>query len=150
MRKELLAGSLAFILLAGPLLAAPQKMTFQEAKSKAVELHGSLIGSASPAVKARITASAEAARDYLAECGAKCDLGTFLSRDLKRRFPRVRPAELELLEALTFAETVSDMSRVDQLRLQDSMQKASRMMQTISNISKTTHDTLKSIIQNMR
>lgn len=150
MREELLAGSLAFVLLVGPLLAAPQDLTFQEAKAKAVELHGSLIGSASPAVKARIAASAQAARSYLAKCGAKCDLGTFLTADLKRRFPRVRPGELRLLETLSFAETLADMSQMDQMRLQDTMQKASQMMQTISNISKTTHDTLKSIIQNMR
>ena len=141
---------LALILLVGPLLAAPQKMTFQEATSKAVELHRSLIGSASPAVRARITASAEAARDYLAKCGAKCDLGTFLSRDLKQRFPRVRPTELQLLEALAFAETVSDMSQMDQMELQSAMQRKSTIEQTLSNIVKMTHDTLKSIVQNLR
>ncbi len=150
MDKKVLTGSLALILMVGPLLAAPEKMTFQEAKSKAAELHGSLIGSASPAVKARITASAQAARSYLAKCGAKCDLGTFLSADLKRRFTRVRPDELQLLETLAFSETVSDMSQMDQLKLQDAMQKQAQMMQTLSNISKMTHDTLKGIIQNMR
>lgn len=150
MKKALLPGSLALIFMAGPLLAAPQIMTFQEAKSKAVELHGSLIGSAAPAVQARITASAKAARAYLAKCGANCDLGTFLSQDLRRRFPRVRPNELRLLEALSFAETISDMSQMDQLDLQNAMQKNSQMLQTVSNISKTTHDTLKSIIQNIR
>jgi hypothetical protein len=150
MKKAVFAGSLALIILVGPLPAAPQKMTFQEAKSKAVELHASLIGSASPAVKARITAAAQAARSYLAKCGARCDLETFLSADLKRRFSRVRPDELQVLETLSFAETVSDMSQINMLDLQNAMQKQAQLIQVISNIAKTTHDTLKSIIQNMR
>lgn len=149
MKKVVFTGILALVLLVGPILAAPQKMTFQEAKSKAVELHASLIGSASPGVKARITATAQAARSYLAKCGARCDLGTFLSADLKRRFSRVRPDEIQVLETLAFAEVVSEMSQMEVLELQSTMQNQAQLIQMISNVSKLTHDTAMSIIRKM-
>ena len=150
MKKEALIISLALIFMVGLLRAAPEKTTFQAAKTQAIELHRSLIGFAAPTVKARITASAKAARSYLAKCGASCDLEAFLSKDLKKRFFRVSAEELHLLEALAFGETFKDMSQMDQLNLEEAMQKQAQIMQLMSNISKTTHDTAKGIIQNMR
>jgi len=150
MKKEALIAFLALVLMVGQLQAAPEKMTFQSAKTQAVDLHRSLIGFAVPTVKARITASAKAARGYLTKCGARCDLEAFLSKDLKRRFFRASAEELQLLEALAFAETFKDMSQMDQMDLQDAMEKQARILQLMSNISKMVHDTLKGIIQNMR
>lgn len=150
MKNKVLVGSLAVILALAALMIASEKPTFQTARTQAIELRRSLIGFAAPPVKARITASALAARDYLSKCGKDCDLGAFLSRDLKRRFPRVDGDNLRLLEAMAFAETVSDMSQMDQLKLQETMQKQAQFLQLISNISKMQHDTLKAIIQNMR
>jgi hypothetical protein len=86
MKRSALAGSLAF-LLASFLLAAPaRKPTFKTAKDQAIGLHRSLVPLASPQVRAKITATAKAARAYLAQCGRNCDLHTFLTEDIGRRF----------------------------------------------------------------
>jgi len=150
MKNRVFIRTFAVILALGPLLAAPEKMSFQTAKAQAIELHRSLIGFATPPVRAKITASAQAARTYLAKCGKACDLETFLSKDLQRRFARAGGDKLRLLEALVFAETFRDMGPMDQLNLQDTMEKQAQILQLISNISKMIHDTLKGIIQNMR
>ena len=47
-------------------------------------------------------------------------------------------------------QTMSYISQQLQLQLQDAMNKQQQAMQTLSNIMKNQHDTLKSIIQNMR
>ena len=44
----------------------------------------------------------------------------------------------------------TDMSQLDQLKLQDNMQKQSQALQTLANISKMTNDSSMAIIQNMR
>jgi hypothetical protein len=50
---------------------------------------------------------------------------------------------------LAFAET-ADISQLLQLDVQDKLQKQQQFVQTISNIMKNEHDTLKAIIQNLR
>jgi len=142
--------ALLAVLSAGVILPAAEKMSFQTAKAQAFELHRSLIADASPQVRAKITASAQAARAYLAKCGRKCDLHAFLTKDLGRRFARPTGEQFRLLEALAFAEAFEDMGQLDQLDLQDAMQKQSQILQLLSNLSKMEHDTLKAIIQNMR
>jgi hypothetical protein len=46
--------------------------------------------------------------------------------------------------------TLEEIDQLDQLALQDAMQKQAQILQLISNISKIQHDTLKGIIQNLR
>lgn len=150
MTHRVLVGSLTALLLTGLIAAAPEKMTFQDAKVRAFDLHRSLIGFAGPAVKEKVAASARAARAYLAKCGASCDLGAFLSGDLRRRFTKAKVEEIQVLEALAFAEALKDMSQTDQLKLQETAQKQGQILQLMSNLSKMAHDTLKAIIQNMR
>jgi hypothetical protein len=150
MRKKRTAALILIAVVVGTAAGAGQKGSFQTARTQAIDLHRSLIVYAAPPVKAKITASALAARDYLAKCGRSCDLHAFLAKDLKRRFPRTNGDEVRLLEALVFAETVGDMSQMDQLDLQNAMEKKAQLLQLISNISKMAHDTLKAIIQNMR
>jgi hypothetical protein len=145
-----MVGLLLVLLAIEAAAGAGQKPSFQTARTQAIELHRSLIAYATPPVKARITAAASAARDYLAKCGRACDLHAFLTKDLKRRFARTSGDEFRLLEALAFAETVGDMNQMDQLNLQNTMEKQSQILQLMSNISKMVHDTLKGIIQNMR
>ena len=56
-----------------------------------------------------------------------------------------------LLEQMTMQlETISDMTQMDMLNLQDAMNKQAQLMQMMSNIMKMFHDTAKSIIQNLR
>lgn len=56
-----------------------------------------------------------------------------------------------LLEKLEQSlQTLSDISQMMQLELQDAMNKQQQAMQILSNIMKNQHDTLKAIIQNMR
>lgn len=56
-----------------------------------------------------------------------------------------------LLEKLEQSlQTLSDISQMLQLELQDAMNKQQQAMQILSNIMKNQHDTLKAIIQNMR
>jgi hypothetical protein len=45
---------------------------------------------------------------------------------------------------------MGDQNQMMQLQLQDAMNKQSQMMQTLSNIMKSMHDTQKAIIRNMR
>lgn len=47
-------------------------------------------------------------------------------------------------------KTLVDMGQMDQLDLQDAMQKQGQILQLMSNISKMIHDSLKGIIQNLR
>jgi hypothetical protein len=150
MKSKGIIAFLALFMAAGVLPAAVEKASFQAAKGKALELRRSLIGYAAPQVKAKIAASAQAAKDYLAKCGRECDLGKFTSKDLKARLAGLKDNELRLLQALVFAETVGDDSQLDSIELQDKMQKQQQFIQTISNIMKSQHDTLKAIIQNLR
>jgi hypothetical protein len=150
MNSKALIGFLALFLAGGLLLAPAEKPSFQTAKAQALGLHRDLTSFASPAVRTKITASAKAARAYLAQYGRACDLHAFLMKDIGRRFSVRKKAESQLLEALIFGETVADMSELDQLKLQDTEQKQQQLIQTISNLMKSSHDTLKAIIQNLR
>lgn len=142
---------LIIIMVATALLAGQtQELTFQVAREQATKLHRSLLPSATPAVQARIKATAGAARTYLEKCGQKCDLHAFLNKDIRQRFSTRKATELQLLETLAFAEIFSGMSDQDQLDLQNKLQKEQQLFQTISNIMKNEHDTLKAIIQNLR
>jgi hypothetical protein len=58
--------------------------------------------------------------------------------------------EKEILTAEENLNELGDMSQLDQLALQDTLQKEQQFIQTISNIMKQQNDTLKSIIENMR
>jgi predicted nucleic acid-binding Zn-ribbon protein len=62
--------------------------------------------------------------------------------------PREAMALVEKLEQSL--QTMSDMSQMMQLELQDAMNKQQQMMQTLSAFMKSQHDTLKAIISNMR
>jgi hypothetical protein len=150
MKSKWTIGFLAGLLAFGVAAAAPAKTSFEVAKGQARALHQSLIADVKPQVRAKIAASARAARDCLARSPRGCDLHEFLAQDLRTRFPQLTGQQLHVLMTLTFAETVSDMSQLDQLALQDAMQKQQQMLQTISNIMKNQHDTLKAIIQNLR
>lgn len=55
---------------------------------------------------------------------------------------------LRVLEARL--QRASDMNQLLQMQLQDAMNKRSQAMQMMSNIMKTTHETAKSIINNLR
>lgn len=57
-------------------------------------------------------------------------------------------AHLENLE--TDLATLSDMTQMMQLQLQDAMNKQAQAIQTLSAIMKSIHDTAKAVIQNMR
>jgi len=127
-----------------------QEISYESTRIEALELHRSLIGYAEKEVRAKITASAQAAKAYLAECGQKCDLNLFLSNDLKKRFPGLADKALQLLMALIFAETVGDEGQFEKIDLKDTMQKQQQFIKTISNIMKNLHDTLKAILQNIK
>jgi hypothetical protein len=139
-------GLLAF----GVARAAPARASFEVARGQALAVHQSHIADATPAVRAKITASAQAGKDWLARNPQSRDLHEFFAQDLRKRFPRATEQQLNVLMTLAFAETVSDMNQMDQLKLQDSQQKLAQVVQTISNLMKTENDTLKAIIQNMR
>jgi hypothetical protein len=155
MKTKFAIGFLIGLLVLGSVRAwsVDDKTAFEAAKRKAADLHASLISQASPPARAKISAAAVASRKYLAGCGRRCDLQAFLSRDLKARFPRLTQREVDLLMALVFAETLNatgDDSQLINIDLQDTLQKQQQFIQTISNIMKAQHDTLKAIIQNLR
>jgi hypothetical protein len=59
-------------------------------------------------------------------------------------------AEALLQDLESQLQTMTDMSQMLQLQLQEAMNKQQQAMQILSNIMKNQHDTLKAIIQNMR
>ena len=152
MKTKLAIGFLVVPLILGTVQAAPPdgKTVFETTRRKALDLHASLIAQAAPPVRAKIAASAAATRKYLTTCGLNCNLYRFLSQDLGGRFKRPAEREIHLLMALVFAETVGDDSQLSNLDLQDKLQKQQQFIQTISNIIKSDHDTLKAIIDNLR
>jgi hypothetical protein len=58
--------------------------------------------------------------------------------------------QAEILTTEARLKTLQDMSQLDQLSLQDAMQKQQQLIQTISNIMKNEHDTMKAIIRNLK
>lgn len=74
------------------------------------------------------------------------------------QFPLLKDPKQMLLPELDSAikntaanlKTLEDIGQLDQVALQDAMQKQAQILQLISNISKMMHDTLKGIIQNLR
>lgn len=150
MKSKWMIGLMTSCLIVGAAAGIAQEISYEDTRIKALELHRSLIGYAVTEVRAKITASAKAAKAYLAECGLKCDLSLFISNDLKKRFPGLADKSLQLLIALVFAETVGDDSQLEKIDLKDTLQKQQPLLQTISNISKSLNDTFKAILQNLK
>ena len=150
MKTKRIIGFLVGLLAFGVVAVAPPKTPLEIARGQALAVHQSLIADAKPQVRAKITASAQAGKDWLARNPQSRDLHGFFAQDLRKRFPGITEQQLNVLMTLAFAETMSDMSQQDQLKLQDVQQKLSQVVQTISNLMKTENDTLKAIIQNMR
>lgn len=150
MKMKLVIGLMVGLFVVGTVQAAKSQNAFETTRRRALEVHAALISHTAPQVRAKISASAVAFRKYLAGCGRNCRLYRFSSEDLRARFKRVPERELHLLMALAFAEAISDMTQMDQLALQDTMQKEQQFIQTISDIMKDENDTLKAIINNLR
>lgn len=150
MKTKLGIGFMVGLFLVGTVQAATSQKAFESTRKRALEVRASLISHAAPQVRAKISASAVAFRKYLSGCGRNCGFYRFMSGDLRARFKRLPERELHLLMSLVFAEAVLDMSQMDQLALQDAMQKEGQCIQTISEIMKNENDTLKAIIKNMR
>ena len=128
----------------------PSPPTFESTMKKALDLYASFISRAAPQVRAKISASALAFKDYLAQCSRNCDLYQFCFRDLTARFTSLTDTQLHLLMTLVFAEVSSNMSQQAQHELQMTMQRENQIFTAISNVLKTQHDMLKSSISNIR
>ncbi len=150
MKMKLAIGFMVGLFVLGSAQASKPQNSFETTRKRALEVHAALIPHVAPQVRAKISASAVAFRKYLVGCGRNCRLYRFSSEDLRARFKRVPERELHLLMALAFAEAVSDMTQMDQLALQDTMQQEQQFIQTISDIMKDENDTLKAIINNLR
>jgi hypothetical protein len=141
---------LSAVLTFGVVAPAAGQTAFAAAKVKALDLHRSLIGFAAPQVRGKITASAQAVKSYLAQCGRGCDLEKFSASDLGNRFGRLSDSELSLLKALVFSELVGDSNRMDNIEMQDNLQAQQQFIQTILTIMKSQNDTLMEIIRKLR
>jgi len=141
---------LSAVLAFGVAAPAAGQTTFVSVRVKALDLHRSLIGFAAPQVRTKITAAAQAAKNYLAQCGRACDLQKFSASDLGTRFGRLSNSELSLLQALVFAELVGDLNQLANLEMQDTLQKQTQFVETISTIMKSQNDTLMEIIRKLR
>jgi hypothetical protein len=128
----------------------PPPATFESTRSEALELYASLISRGIPQVRAKISASAQAFKNYLAQCSRSCDLYQFCFRDLMGRFTNLTDLQVHLLMTLVFAEAVSNMNQQMQLQLKTGMQTETRIFTTVSNVLKTQRDTLNASISNIR
>jgi hypothetical protein len=128
----------------------PLPPTFESTRKKALDLYASLISRASPQVRAKISASALAFKNYLAQCSRSCDLYQFCFKDLMARFTILTDTQVLLLMTLVFAEDVSNMDQQMQLQLKTVMQIENRFMTAISNVMKIQTDALNASISNIR
>jgi hypothetical protein len=128
----------------------PLPPTFESTRSEALELYASLISRATPQVRAKISASAQAFKNYLAQCSRNCDLYQFCFRDLMARFTSLTDSQVHLLMTLVFAEAVSNMGQQMQLQLKTVMQIENRLYTTVSNVLNTQRDALNASIDNIR
>jgi hypothetical protein len=128
----------------------PPPPTFESTRNEALELYASLISRAAPQVRAKISASALAFKNYLAQCSRSCDLYQFCLKDLTARFTSLTDTQVHLLMALVFAEGVSNMSQQMQLQLKTVMQIETRFMIAISNVMKSQTNALNASISNIR
>jgi hypothetical protein len=62
----------------------------------------------------------------------------------------IQKAIVDWIKSGNGLDSISDMTQMDQLALQDKLQKEQQFIQTISNIMKSMNDTLESIVQNLR
>jgi len=65
-------------------------------------------------------------------------------------FYSISKIDTKLREEAGKADTLSDMSQLDMIDLQDAMQKEAQLMQMMSNMLKMMHDTSMAIIRNMK
>ena len=146
-RRRIGVGFLAGFLAVASTHAAPADTAaaFETTKRQSLEVHAALIPKAAPAVRAKISASALAGRTYLSGCSRNCDFYSFLSRDLRLRFPRSSGRELELLALLVFAETVNS-----PLAVQIAMEMQKNLVETYQKIQKARSAADDTLIQNLR
>jgi hypothetical protein len=151
--KMRLTVSLTMALLAIGTIGAvqqDQKATFETTKTRMIALHASLISAASPPVRSKISASSEAARRYLAGCARRCDLHSFLTKDLRGRFTRLSSRELDLLIGLVFAETVTRDSELLEIKLQELQAKRDLVFATLTKMLQESHETQMSVVSNIK
>jgi len=74
----------------------------------------------------------------------------FISRMLSSIDQQIKAFDTEIEVLKKKLQTSEDMTQMMQLELQDAMNKQQQTLQTMSNVSKMHHDTLKAIISNMR
>ncbi len=152
MKRTLIVAATLVLLGLGTVHAAPRsdKVPFATTKRQIIELHASLITRAAPPVRARISASAEAARQYLATCGRSCRLYPFLRKDLTRRFTRLTDPEFRLLFGLVFAEMAQSNAEATELRLQEIFNKENQVLSLLTNLLNEKHETTSSVIDNLK
>jgi len=156
MKTKIAVGFVIGLLVLGPVLASDasvsNKGTFENAGKQASGLHASLLPHAAPAVRSKLSASAAAGRSYLAKCGQNCQLYTFLSNDLKKRFTKLSRQELDLLITLAFGEIAggATSAELSALRVQQLVQDHNSMITLVTKVMATEHSTLMSVIQNIR
>ncbi len=140
----------AFLAAAAVQAAAPDdRAAFEAAKRRALELHAALISKVAPSARAKIAASAQAGRAYLAGCRRSCDLHRFLSADLTARFTRLSQKQLDLLVVLTFAEAVKMGTEVKREAF-DARDPSQRSYETLSEMIAKIETTAESIVQNIK
>ncbi len=152
MKMTLTVGFITSLLAMAMIGAAQQdqKATFESTKTKMIAWHTSLISSAAPAVRTRITASAAAARQYLAGCARRCDLQSFLSKDLGGRFTRLTTRERDVLIGLVFAETATRDSELLELKIQELQQKRDQLIGMLTKLLEESHETQMSVVKNIK
>jgi hypothetical protein len=151
MNEKLAIALMTGFLVFGIIQAGVPQTDFESTKRKALDLYTSLVSLAAPQVRVKISASALAFKNYLAQCSRKCNVYQFCFNDLKARFTSLTDNEVYLLMALVFAEAVSGMSPQMQLKLSDPASwEENRQFTMISTILKSKNDILKATIKNIR
>jgi hypothetical protein len=152
MTRTLTVGLMMGLLAIGTIGAAQQdqKAAFEAIKTKTIAWHGSLISAAAPPVRARITASSAAARQYLAGCTGRCDLHSFLTKDLKGRFTRLSSRELDVLMGLVFAETTSRDSELLDVRIHELQSKRDLLLTLLTKLLQESHEAQMSVVSNIK
>jgi hypothetical protein len=105
------------------------------------------------ATKQKIKGLVPAFREEAMKLPPQTDFEKLAASDVRKNFPRLSAQQTDVLVFALLeqtADSMSDMSEMSQLRLQMTMDRRSKFIETLSNIMKNIEQTSDSLVQNLK
>lgn len=106
-----------------------------------------------PSTKQRVEQLVPEFRAEIMKLPAHADLQKLAESKLRTRFQKVSPAEARVLTFALLkqtADSLSDVSQINQMELQMTMDRKSQLEAALSNMLKSIEDTQDAVVQNMK